>query len=735
MKRGYPGVILVVLVLSVLLIPWLHAADDAGTRPKIGVVLSGGGARGAAHIGVLRMLEEYHIPIDYLAGTSMGSVIGGLYASGVSLEELERMTHAVDWIEVFTDISSRREMLYRDKPGPENYLLTYTIESREDLRLPRGLIRGRRLDLLLRSFTLGASGDFNAFPIPFRSVAADIVTGEMVALDRGDLAEAIRASMAIPGVFPPIEIQGKLLVDGGVARNLPVDVVRLMGADVVIAVNIGTPLRKRDELEDFLGIVDQTTNFLTNNNVDIQVGSLKEQDILLVPDLGDITTASFERMGDAVDIGAEAAKSASEDLKRYSLSESQYHSFRQQQIEKSRHSEFIDFVEIDQKALFGTRYLENRIRSRIGRRTDADLLAYDIFQLSEREDLEDVDMLPVERNGKKGVLLRPRKNMRLQHRIRLGFELANDFEGDNSHQLLVDYRLRNINRLGAQWKNEIVFGEVRGIHSEFYQPFDPYTWKAFMAPYAAYRASPVDRYDASERTARYDVHKRHCGMDFGLQMAEYGEVRLGVMRGKYLSDVKTGAPALPEYHTDDGAYTVQLVIDRYDNPNFPKKGILFMGRYLDGRKNLGSDDSYKQLDISLAKPVTLERHTAILKCRWSSTTGISDPFLQGFFLGGLFNLSGLRPGQLYGQDMAFAELIYYYQVLSLPSALGRNLYIGASCEAGNILTDENRIHRKDLIYAGSIFVSAESIIGPIHLGAGHSDQGDNAVYLYVGKCY
>lgn len=717
------------------MIPSLLKAVDTPTRPKIGVVLSGGGARGAAHIGVLRVLEENHIPIDYLAGTSMGSVIGGLYASGVSLDELERMTHAVDWIEVFSDIYPRREMLYRDKPGPENYLLTFTIESPEDLRLPRGLVKGRRLDLLLRSFSLGANDDFDTFPIPFRAVAADIVTGEMVVLGRGDLADAIRASMAIPAVFSPMEIDGKLLVDGGVARNLPVDVVRLMGADVVIAVNIGTPLRKHDELEDFLGIADQTTNFLTNNNVDIQISTLTEQDILIVPDLGDITTASFERMSDAVRIGRNAAIDASKDLKRYSLPESEYRAFRQQQVQKGRHVEYLDFVEIEQKALFGTRYLEGKIRSRISRKTDADLLAYDIFKLYEREDLEDVDILPVERNGKKGVILRPRKNMYLQHRIKVGLQFANDFEGDNSHQLLVDYRLRNINRLGAQWKNEIVFGEVRGIHSEFYQPFDPYTWKAFMAPYMEYRASPVDMYEYSERIARYDVHKRSCGMDLGLQMAEYGELRIGALRGKYKSDVKTGAPELPEYHSDDGAYKIQLNIDRYDNPNFPRKGILLSGRYLEGKKNLGSDDSYKLFDVSLAKPFNLDRHTIILQCRWSRISGLDDPFLQGFFLGGLFNLSGLRPNQLYGKDLAFAELIYYYNVLKLPSALGRNLYLGASCEAGNILADGIRIHRNDLIYAGSIFVAADSIIGPIHIGIGHSDQGDNAVYLYVGKFY
>ena len=288
-----------------------HAGTDGtppamGARPKVGLALSGGGARGVAHIGVLKVLEERRIPVDYIAGTSMGSIVGGLYASGMSAQELETLVTRIDWADAFSDWIPRKDRSFRRKRDDDLYLVKNKPGiSGLRLKFPPGIIDGQKIDLLLKRCSLPVVGvrDFDDLAIPFRAVAADLVTGEAVVLGRGDLALAMRASMSIPIVFAPREVDGRLLADGGISKNLPIDVVRGMGADIVIAVDISTPLQNREQLQSVLAITDQLTGIMTRRDVDEQIASLSEDDVFIQPDLGDITTASFGRAGDAVPAG------------------------------------------------------------------------------------------------------------------------------------------------------------------------------------------------------------------------------------------------------------------------------------------------------------------------------------------------------------------------------------------------------------------------------------------------
>jgi len=267
--------------------------DGSGVRPKIGLALSGGGAKGLAHIGVLQKLEEWDIPVDYVAGTSMGSVVGGLYAAGLSPDEIEEAVLSIDWTDLLQDHPERRYRSFRRKEEDRLYLLDFEFGLKGlKLRSSLGFLQGQKLNNMLRQFTQRAAGivDFDELPVPFRAVATDIVTGEMVVLDSGDLPAAIRASMAIPGVFTPVEIGDRLLVDGGTARNMPVDVVRAMGADIVIAIDISAPLSDREQLRSSLAITSQTIGFLTRLNVEEQ---LPLADLVLRPAVAGVGTLDF----------------------------------------------------------------------------------------------------------------------------------------------------------------------------------------------------------------------------------------------------------------------------------------------------------------------------------------------------------------------------------------------------------------------------------------------------------
>lgn len=722
--------------LIVLSLPLTGGAEEnRGSRPKIGVVLSGGGARGAAHIGVLQVMEELHIPVDYIAGTSMGSIVGGLYAMGTPTEDLEKLTTKIDWTAIFSDSIPRQKQYYRRKGGKENYLLRVDIDPQEGLRLPPGLITGKKLDLTLRSLSLGAGSDFDQFPIPFRAVATDIENGEMVVLSKGDLTEAMRASMAIPAVFSPVEIDGRLLVDGGVVRNLPVDVVRAMGADVIIAINIGTPLSKRDKLDTFFGVANQTNGFLTNRNMDAQIHTLKEGDLLITPDLGDITTAGFDRMADAVEVGRKAARKAAAELSRYSVSEEQYREIRSAQLNKSTRPDKIYFVETKQEKILSTDFLTGRFRKTVEEPLAPETLSQEVFEVYKSAEFKDIDFNLVERDGKPGIRLDPVEKTRFQRYFEVGFQLSNDLEGNTSYDILLDFYLTQINSLDAEWKNAFRLGNQRQVYTEFYQPLNTSGWRPFVAPYARYDSVSVFLFnDDDDKIAEYRIMEYTGGLDLGLQLKEYGEIRLGMLKGKFKNTLDVGAEALPEETFRNGAYKASLVLDQIDNPGFPRSGLLFNSVFLAGRTSLGADEKYNLLKMKLVKPIAFDRSTLILKGRWDSVLNSTEELSNPSFLGGLFDLSGLAPNQLHGKQLAFGGIIYFFRLLE-KKVFGNDLYAGASYEAGNVWDRRSDVSSQDLIHAGSIFFGAASVIGPIYLGFGHAEGGNNAAYLYIGALF
>jgi NTE family protein len=722
-----------------MVLSFLFGAPDAWSRPVIGLVLSGGGARGAAHVGVIQVLEEMNIPVDFIAGTSMGSIIGGLYAIGTPPEDIESLTTKVDWSDMFIDTIPREKQSYRAKAGKENYLLSASFDSKKGLGLPKGLVSGKKLDLTLRALTLGAGEDFNAFPIPFRAVATNLETGKMVVLDKGDLAKSLRASMAIPIAFSPVLINGIQLVDGGVSRNLPIDVARQMGADVVIAVNIGTPLYTADKIDNVLNIADQTTGFLTNQNVEEQIKTLRKVDTLISPDLGDITTASFTRMNEAVEIGRKAALAMTEELKRYSISPEEYKAFRQHQLKASHRPGKIEFVEVThKKEIINTnifsRYINYLFQKTRGKQTEADVLAQSIFLIYDREDLKDIDFKLIEKDGKQGILLEPVPKENINHNIDFGFQMSNDFQGNNSYDIQLEYRMTHINRLGAEWKNKFQFGERILALTEFYQPLEASAWRIFLAPYGQYQTTPYYLYDGSSRLAQYQLKDICAGFDMGYQFAEFGELRFGFFTGSTDTELQTGAPYYPENTFDNAGYKASLAIDQLDNTRFPHKGFGLQAIFTGGMTSLGADENYYTIETKGILPISFGRSTIIAKARWDSLLSSTRDYNNLFFLGGFLDLSGMATNQIYGQQLIYGELIYLYKILK-QKVFNNDLYAGFSVETGNTWMNRSDMSIEELRGACSIFLGADSIIGPVYLGYGHAEGGYNALYFYIGSFF
>jgi NTE family protein len=440
-------------------------------------------------------------------------------------------------------------------------------------------------------------------------------------------------------------------------------------------------------------------------------------------------------MGEAIEIGAKTAREASGGLSRYSVSEGAYRAIREKQLKKARPLGKIEFVKMDQKSVFGSGLFFNAITKSANKVMDKDVLAYDIFELYKRGDFKDIDFSLIEEDGKQGLLIKAKERTETAHTIDLGLELSGTFQRDNSFRLVARYQASNLNRLGAEWKNELWLGQRSRYFTEFYQPLNPYTWHLFLAPSFEYENYPVNlylNYSDTNAFAQYRVARTNAGMDLGLQMGEYGETRFGYLRGTARSDLETGIPTLPDQKNDTGAYHVALKFDQMDSPFFPRQGSLLSANYLYGREHLGSDEDYESVQTLMVKPFSYGDHTILLRGRFDTNFDSTRSLSRGFFAGGLFNLSGLNQDQVFGNTVAIGDIIYFVKALKLSKLIGKAIYAGASFEAGNAWRKRSDVSTQDLIYAGSVFIGIDSNVGPIYIGLGHAEGNMTALYFSLG---
>ena len=722
------------LFLFCILSPDLSFAEET-TRPKIGLVLGGGGAKGAAHIGVLKVLEEQKIPVDYIAGTSMGAIVGALYASGLTADELEKVITAIDWKDVFSGDPDRRDIDWRRKR--EDYeLFTKLSVGIKDGKVvtPKGIIKDQKVNVLFETLMLHTSDihDFDKLPIPYRAVAVDLETGEMVVLKGGRLADAARASMSVPGAFPPIELNGRLLIDGGIVRNVPIDIVREMGADIIICVDVDKPMATRKDLGGSLSILNQMIDIMMKKNVKDQVKTLGPQDVYMNPELGELGSADFDKAAEISRLGEKAAREKIDSLKRYSVSESEYAAFTAR-----HHRELVKEVkiasvkiEVEGESKISPDYVASRLTVKPGDTIDVEHMKEQAGIVYGTGDFERVDLQVKRQQDGYDLVVKAKEKAWGPNYLRVGISLESDFKGSTSYNILADYTRRWMNNLGAEWKTQVDLGSPSGIYSEFYQPLSV-NRLFFISPRFQWKQDPVDVYDGHDRVAEYRITRYEGGIDFGIQPEMYGEAKVGLQFGKFRADSISGDIDFPRDEATRGAIVVQARLDQLDNVNFPNNGYLALFRSISSLKALGSDDEYNKVEGRILGAFTFGKQTILASLAAGSYVGNDLPFYDTFTLGGIFNLSGLNSGQLRGQTMAVGRLITYHKVGS--SFIG-DLYFGGSLESGNVWKEnEKEFDLSNLRLAGSLFVGYDTIFGPLYLAFGHADGGYNAGYFYLGR--
>ncbi|MCC7326616.1 MAG: patatin-like phospholipase family protein [Burkholderiales bacterium] len=724
------------------------AADvPANARPKIGLVLSGGGARGLTHIGVLRVLQQMKIPIDYIAGTSMGAIVGGLYASGMSPAEMQRQLGAVNWPTLLSDNPPRPDVGFRRKEEETAFPMGFEIGYRDgEIHWFKGALSGNNLELYLHELTRGVDHiqDFDKLPIPFRAVATNMVTGQEVVFRNGSLYHAMRASMSVPGMFAPMELDGQILGDGGLVNNLPVDVVRAMGADIVIAVNIGTPLMSRDQLQSVVGYASQMINILTEQNVRVQLAKLRPGDILISPDLGHLTFLDFTAAGEFVYLGAKAAEAVRPQLAALSAAATLYAQAEQRfAVPPPRLPETLDFVTIEGTGYTNPQVLAGQMETQPGRPFSMRMLENDLARLYGRGDFSEIDYQLVDSGRGQGLVVDVTEKSWGPNFLRFGVSLSADLQGDTFFNAMVGHRRVWVNSLGAEWSNEVVLGTMLRYATEFYQPLTLRN-RVFASAYGLVQRALEFFFDDDQRIAEYSVLTQSAGADLGTPFGTSGELRIGYKwlhqnAGPEIAD-KTSEIYQTIKTTETGVRAL-FRWDTLDNPNFPRSGLrvnadaLFGHRkteyagmtFYDGQSSRAGIYANLAHDLWKNGFVNVAVRAGGITAASEKTDPISD-----FNLGGFLNLSGLRTDQLSNNYLGFARAVYYHQIGNLP-LLGRGVYIGGSLEAGNVWFDSGDASLSDLRKAGSVFVAADTWAGPFYFAWGLASGGQSSFYIFLGR--
>ena len=709
-------------------------APGSKPTPRIGLVLSGGGARGLAHVGVLKVLEELRVPVHCVTGTSMGAIVGGAYAAGGTPEALEDFVRKADWNEIFRDSPPRTEISTRRKIDEYKTLFApeYGLQN-GGLVLPKGVIAGVSIHSFFRLLTQQAVeiGDFDKLPIPFRAVAADIETGEAVVLSKGSLSRAMRASMSVPGALAPVEIDGRLLVDGGIANNLPIDEARRLCGEVIIAINISTPPLKREEITSALTVGGQLINFLGKVNVERQLASLGQRDVLITPELGDISAGSFERAGDAIRVGEAAARAIAASLSRYSLSEEQYKALRRRQVAERKPMGSVDEIRFEGLQRTNPEVLRALLESKPGDPLTEEKISADLRRIYGRGDFESVDYYIQQDPVKRVMVIQPREKEWGPDYLRFGLGLATDFQGENFFNILAQYRRTWLNRLGGEWLNQVQVGRNTFFASEFIQPLEE-RGRYFVAPYAKFAQDQRGVFVGEQRVGEYQTNETRLGLDGGVLFGTWGEARLGGVWRRVNAHAETGPSVLPDVKETTAGARAVLFVDQLDNAWFPRRGFRLVGQAYAADEAVGSDRTYQRLDAQLIAVKTLGPHTVNFAISGGTDLHSDMPGYESFTLGGPLRLSGYRIDQFSGSRFAFSRLMYYNRAIPLPDLLGSGLFLGGSLEAGQMQGRSDGLPFAGTIWSGSVFLAASTFAGPAYFGFGVGEGGHYSLYLMLG---
>jgi NTE family protein len=716
----------------------LSNKSTSDKRPKVGLVLSGGGARGFAHIGVLKVLEENNVPIDYIVGTSMGSIIGGLYAIGQTPEEIERGVRSIEWGNVFKDFAQRDFKSFRRKQDDFDFYNIHRIGITSDgLQISPGLIEGQQIELALDRLAYPGFliEDYDQLRIPYRAIATNVENGEPFIIKNGNIARAMRASMSIPGALPPITIDDTLLVDGGIANNIPIDVARNMGAEIIIVVDVSAPLSAKEDIKSGIDVTGQLTTIMTRRIGDIELKTLKGNDVLITPGEKDISSSDFEKYEKLIKAGVRAATEKLSSIKQLSISYEDYSAYQSSLPNIANKQPVIDFIKINNKTGLRDEVMRVRIHQKLGEPLDIPQLEQDISYLYGLDYSGSVVYSIEKLDDQTGLIIYVRDRKWADSYIQFGLSIESAIEIQSINNYSVSYNKNNLNSLAGEFRAVASLGSEPQASLAIYQPLNA-GLDYFVSVKTGISTNVVptligDRIESLQR-----FNRKFITLSAGKIFKQTTELSLGLGYNDGRVTAITGQSFNSDSEFIESYYYVKLFHDSLDNLSFPNSGLFGNISYRANRENLGSDSDYQQMRFELGGAGTFGRYTIFSRALFETTL---DEITEGslrpntlFYKGGYLELSGTVRNELIGQHFGLIETAFYRRlgdITFLP------IYTGFSLEAGNAWIESSDINTENIRFAGSVFIGADTFLGPIYIAIGATDQGESAFYLNIGSSF
>ena len=732
-----------VLLLALAALAWpAHARDTppapaaASERPRIGLVLGGGGARGGAHIGVLKVLDELRVPVDCVAGTSMGALVGATFASGARPTHIEAQFLAIDWTAAL-GLRGRRGLapMQRKLAGiTYSNNIQFTISGGR-LRGDGGVLSAQNVEEQLRLLVGEArwTQDFDDLPIPFRAVATDLGAGEMVVLGEGDLTRAMRASMAVPGVFAPVVIGSKVLADGGMMRNLPVDVARDLCADVAIVVAIDLPVPPTEELQSIFALTGRSIDAMIISNERAQLATLTPQDVAIRVPVGDIGAGDFARVSETIPLGEAAARKVADSLRRYALPEAEYRRWRARVTRP--HSGPVRITDIDFAPLehASAAYLATRMTTQPGDAvTFADLEA-DMNRIFASGDFERVDYrLQPRAGGGHALQVNAIERPGGADFLRFDLGLTGSSGGDTLFALRADHRREWVNSLGGQWRNALQLGQISVLETSFYQPLDV-PQRYFIETGLLARRSLEDVFDDGDRVARVDLLEGEARFDFGINVSDHARLRSGIRWGvhEFERDIGTVA-ALDLSTTRDASVTFGAVYDTRNAAALPSAGSYAALEVAEAGRWLGGEHRYQVVEAVAGHAMPWRDSLLVLAGGAGDSLSGTLPRYRDFQVGGIRSFPALSRGELRGESYWSASATWLLEVGDSRALFGQMFYAGFGLQAARV---RDRLDGVDdgTVLGISLTVGARTLAGPLLISLGAANNGSVTLHLALGR--
>jgi NTE family protein len=705
-------------------------------RPTIGIAFEGGGAKGFAHIGVLQWFEDNHIPIDYVAGTSMGGLIGGFYSAGYRPAEIQEIVDKINWNDVLSGDIPFSDLSFRRKEDAREYPNGLVVGLRHGVTLPGGLNSGQTVRILMDRYMLPYStrNSFDDLPIPFRCVATDLVTGQPRVFSQGSLADALRATMSIPGLFAPVREKGQVYADGGLLDNLPTDVVKQMGADIVIGVHLSTGPTAPKSVRSLLGVLGAASSVMIDANV---LRGMQLADILITIDVAGYTTLQFSSSQEIVPKGAEAAKAKASILSRLSLDQADWTRYlAQREARRAKTVPVPQFIQITGTRPDLAEQMRKKLEGNVGKPIDTARLEKDITELMGLGRFESINYSLIDEEGKPGLQIIAEEKDYSPPWLKPGFT----FDGSEPKNVGFTFASRvtflDIGGFRSEARLDFSFGTLYGIRGEYYHPFTPLShW--FIAPELFAASNPINLYSGDTLLAEYRVNTAGGGGDVGYEFDRFSELRLGYTAGYLNTAREVGSSLLPSLNGRVGATRIGFVTDHLDRPIIPRRGVALLSNMQWVDANPGAKAGFPSGELQVTGFLPVSKPASVYGiAAGGSTFGYQQTGLPPFALGGPNRLAAFGLNQFLVNQYWYSRLGYLHQIGTLPMIGGGGIYATVEYEIAKPYGVPGFMPiTPSLPQDGVIGLLTQTILGPFLVGGSIGDAGHRRWFFQLGRVF